>query len=815
MEQLPDFEKLGVFYLGREYDVVKRQPTDGLLLYKSKDLTTHAVCVGMTGSGKTGLCIDLLEEAAIDGIPAIVIDPKGDMPNLMLTFPELGPDDFLPWVNEDDARRKGLSTTEFAKTQSELWTNGLAKWGQDGARIRRLRESTDCVVYTPGSTAGVPVSVLKSFEAPAQAVIDDAELLGDRVGTTVTSLLALMGIMADPVRSREHILLSHLLMRSWQEGQTMDMSSLIQQIQSPPMEHIGVMNLESFFPAKDRFSLAIALNNLLAAPGFRQWQEGQPLDIGSMLYTPAGKPRMAIVSIAHLSEAERMFFVSLLLNEIVGWVRSQSGTTSLRAILYMDEIYGFFPPVENPPSKKPLLTLLKQARAHGLGVVLSTQNPVDLDYKGLANTGTWFIGRLQTERDKARVIQGLEGASTAAGTGFSRPNTERLISGLGSRIFLLHNVHQEATQVFESRWAMSYLRGPMTRTQIKRLTSELRAQQPLERVVDSRSPLSHTTFSRSAESTGVVRPVLPPSVPEYFAPVRGLPKAAKLWYQPVILAAAQLVFVDRRSGVQLERDLTSIVEPIDGPLSVDWSRSVLLDLPVEEMEKEPIPGALFAAVPPAASSARNYVAWKREATTWMYRSQTAEVLYSPKMKQVSKPGESERDFRLRVVQFGREKRDEETERLREKYDKRMSSLQDRILKAEQAVEREQDQEKQQKMQTAISLGAGLLGSFLGGGRSSIGRMTTAARGASRSRKEKQDIERAKESLEALKEKLAQLEADFGSDKEQLAAEFDSTNEPFERKSIRPLKKDIHVQLLALCWLPFWQDSADAVRTPAY
>jgi hypothetical protein len=813
--QLADYEKLGVFYLGRQYDAVRKQPKDGLILYKSKDLTTHAVCVGMTGSGKTGLCIGLLEEAAIDGIPAIIIDPKGDMPNLMLTFPELRPEDFLPWVNEDDARRKGQSTAEFAKAQSELWTNGLSAWGQNGARIARLRESAECVVYTPGSTAGIPVSVLKSLDAPSAEIIEDAELLGDRVGTTVTSLLGLMGVMADPVRSREHILLSHLLMRSWQEGLGVDMGSLIHQIQSPPMQRIGVMNLESFFPARDRFELAISLNNLLAAPGFGQWQEGQPLDIGNMLYTPSGRPRMAIVSIAHLSEAERMFFVSLLLNEVVGWVRSQPGTTSLRAILYMDEIFGFFPPVENPPSKKPLLTLLKQARAHGLGVVLSTQNPVDLDYKGLSNTGTWFIGRLQTERDKARVIEGLEGVSTAAGAGFNRPEMEKLIAGLGSRIFLLNNVHQDAVQVFETRWAMSYLRGPLTRTQIKQLMAERRQEQAPQQPESSPLPVSRPRAVQPAQSVAV-RPVLPPSVPQYFMPPRGMPPAGYgLTYEPVVLAAAQVAFEDPKSATRLERSLVTVVEPTEDAMSMDWSQARTVDIPLEDLEKDPVAGASFAVLPSAASQSKNYTAWRRDVATWLYGSQTADLLSSTRLKQVSQPGESERDFRLRLVQAAREKRDAETEQLREKYEKKMSSLQDRILRAEQTVEREQDQAKQQKMQTAISLGAGLLGSFLGGGRSSIGRMTTAARGASRTAKEKQDIGRARESLDVLKQKLAQLEEDFRADTGQLATEFDTANEPLERMSIRPKKKDVQVRMVALCWLPHWQSEDEHETRPAY
>src|SRR5687768_8132690 len=511
-----DFEKLGLFYLGRAYDLAQRKPKDDLVLYDSKDLVTHAVCVGMTGSGKTGLCIGLLEEAAIDGIPAILIDPKGDLANLALTFPELRPEDFQPWINEDDARRKGMTPQNYAAKQAETWRKGLESWGQGADRIHKFRDAADVVIYTPGSNAGVPVSILKSFAAPGQSTLDDGELLQERVRTTATSLLSLLGIDADPVQSREHILISTIFNHAWQNGQDLDLAALIGQIQSPPVQRVGVLDLDSFFPAKERFALAMRLNNLLAAPGFENWMKGEALDVSSLLYTPAGKPKLAIFSIAHLSDAERMFFVSMLLNQIVGWMRTQSGTTSLRAIVYMDEIFGYFPPVANPPSKLPLLTILKQGRAFGLGVVLATQNPVDLDYKGLANAGTWFIGRLQTERDKARVLEGLEGIAAGTGQRFDKQGTEETLAGLSNRIFLLNNVHDDAPEVFETRWAMSYLRGPLTRTQIKLLMDPLKLNAtPQVATIPSSPP---PALPASASQTQL-RPQLSPDISQYYIPV--------------------------------------------------------------------------------------------------------------------------------------------------------------------------------------------------------------------------------------------------------------------------------------------------------
>ena len=473
-----DYEKLGAFYLGRPYDTKARAPQPGLVLYDSKDLVTHAVCVGMTGSGKTGLCIDLIEEAALDGVPTIAIDPKGDLTNLMLTFPGLRPEDFRPWINEEDAAKKGLSPDAYAAQQAELWKSGLASWGQDGERIKRLRDAAEFAVYTPGSNAGIPISILASFAAPPQALRDDPELLRERVGTTVTSLLALIGVDADPVKSREHVLIATLLTNAWTAGQDLDIAGLVGQVQKPPVARIGVMDLESFYPEKERQKLALALNGLLAAPGFGAWLDGVPMDPAALLRTPEGKPRVSIIAIAHLSDAERMFFVSLLLNQIVGWMRAQSGTTSLRAIVYMDEIFGFFPPVATPPSKQPLLTLIKQARAFGVGIVLATQNPVDLDYKALANAGTWLIGRLQTERDKARVLEGLEGVAAVANARFDKAQIDTMLSGLGNRVFLMNDVHEDGPRVLESRWAMSYLRGPLTREQIKILMEGKRPALP-------------------------------------------------------------------------------------------------------------------------------------------------------------------------------------------------------------------------------------------------------------------------------------------------------------------------------------------------
>ena len=469
-----DYDTLGSFYLGKAHDLAGGQTLDEKLLYNSKDLTTHAVCVGMTGSGKTGLCLSLLEEAALDGVPAICIDPKGDLGNLMLGFPDFDPAKFTEWVDPSAAQRKGLSTEEMGAKMAQLWKNGLADWEQDGERVRKYNDSVERLIFTPGASHGIPMTVLKSFDAPPKELRDDADSFRARVSSAVSGLLALLGIDADPVRSREHIFLSNIITHAWNADNDLDVGEMIAEIQSPPFEKVGVMDLETFYPAKERTKLAMDLNNLLASPAFAGWMTGQPLDVQQLFYSPEGKPRHSIVSIAHLDDAQRMFFVTILLNEVLAWTRTQSGTSSLRALLYMDEVFGYFPPTANPPSKEPMLTLLKQARAFGLGVVLATQNPVDLDYKGLSNTGTWLLGRLQTERDKMRVMEGLEGASAEAGGSFDKQAMERTLAGLGSRVFLMNNVHEDAPQVFHTRWAMSYLAGPLARDRIKQLMDPIR-----------------------------------------------------------------------------------------------------------------------------------------------------------------------------------------------------------------------------------------------------------------------------------------------------------------------------------------------------
>jgi DNA helicase HerA-like ATPase len=801
-----DYEKLGAFYLGRRHDLAAGRTTDELVLYDAKDLTTHAVCVGMTGSGKTGLCISLLEEAAIDGIPAIAIDPKGDLGNLLLAFPELRPEDFLPWIDPAEATRAGRTLEEHARATAQLWQRGLAEWGQSGERIARLRAAADFALYTPGGSAGLPLAVLRSFAAPQPALAADPDARRERILSAVSGLLALAGVAADPLRSREHILLSALIESAWAAGRGLDLPGLIRGVQRPPFERLGVLDLESFFPAQARFELATGLNSLLASPAFAAWMQGPPLDVSRLLYAPDGRPRVSILSIAHLSDVERMFFVTVLLNEVVAWMRGQSGTSSLRALLYMDEVFGFFPPTANPPSKLPLLTLMKQARAYGLGVVLATQNPVDLDYKGLSNAGTWFLGRLQTERDKARVLDGLEGASAAAGAAFDRASIDRTLSALSSRVFLLHNVHEDEPVLFHTRWALSYLRGPLTRDQIARL------------VPGAAAPAAAAGAAVPAPAAHSARPVVPPKVTELFAACSGAGGGGRLVYRPALLGSATLHYASARADVDVWRS-AALLAPLDDTTdrANPWRGAALFAADALALAEAPEEPAAFADLPAFAARPESYARFEKALATHLQHEHPLVVLTCQDPRGTSRPGQSESEFRAELRQQLHEARDRELEKLRRSYAPRLASLAQRIRRAEARVEREQSQYQQQKVQTAISMGATLLGALFGrklGSVGSVGRATTAARGASRAARERTDALRAAEDADELRQQLAGLEAELEAELGAVRGTADASRLELGELAIRPRKTDLAVERVALVWTP-WRVDDRGFAAPAF
>lgn len=951
-----DYEQLGVFYLGKKYDLAKGECSPELVLYESQDLLTHAVVVGMTGSGKTGLCIDLLEEAAIDGIPVIAIDPKGDLSNLLLTFPNLSADEFKNWVDADEARRKQISVDQLAQNEAEKWTKGLSDWHQEKTRIQKLKDSAEFSIYTPASNSGIPVSIISSFACPSEEILEDREMLREQVSSTTTSILALLNIETDPLKSREHILISAILDHTWKQGQDLDLQLLISKIQDPPLRQLGAIPLESFFSSKDRYELAMQVNNLLAAPGFEAWMEGEALDIDKFFYSVQGKNRVTVLSISHLSDSERMFFVSLFLTKLISWMRKQSGTSSLRAIFYMDELFGYLPPVANPPSKGPLLTLLKQARAFGLGLVLATQNPVDLDYKALGNTGTWFIGRLQTERDKLRVLDGLEGAASSVGSAFNRSEMDELISGLSRQVFLINNVHEGAPYLIKTRHSLSYLRGPLSRAQLKLLKKGLARStgadatagekaavlyarndsadvdtalggttthghassdgegaaaaisrqekdspvssdgsiNPTERHVAGSSTLinkrnesvNDSSLDSQATSTANLRsgskrsegshkrstegndersserrderrdeqgdeqsserinehsdernnerrdeqsdesmqtarksnlnrrPLLPPEISQVFAPI-GKPvlESTTLVYKPMLFASLQLRFVESKASLNyLENcSLMTLIKSENPPIR--FEKSFATKFGADALKAQPDEHIEFSTLPPEATVMANYKQWSADLIAWLIANRHLEIYKCPITGNLSHPNESEKDFRIRLAQQSREKRDEQLAKLSKKYSSKLESLHDKFELAEMNVDTQVAQQRALEMEAVTSVGASIFDVFVGR-RANIRRAESAVRKAGQVSRKRAQVNQAEATRDMLGEQVAALQSEFEAEMKQLKDKLDPESQTLVKIPVSLKKSNINILRLCLCWAPCFRQ-ADGRITSAW
>jgi len=818
-------EKLGSFYLGAKYDTATKTLSDQVVNYDARDLCTHAVCVGMTGSGKTGLCIGLLEEAAMDKIPAIIIDPKGDMTNLLLQFPNLDTESFAKWVNPDDAARKGMSPEEFAAATAVKWKNGLAEWGQGPERIQELNNNVSYTVYTPGSDAGQPINIMGSFAAPAGDFDDNAELLRERIQGTVAALLGMIGSKEDPVRSREGILLSTLFEHYWKKNEDLDLTKLIRGVQDPPVKQLGVFDVETFFPQKDRFQLAMDFNSLVASPQFQYWLKGDPLDIDKIYFGADGKPKHSIFYIAHLSESERMFFVTLLLNSLVTWMRRQSGTTSLRSLLYFDEIFGFFPPTANPPSKKPLLTILKQARAFGLGSVLVTQNPVDIDYKGLSNAGTWFVGKLQTDNDKERVLDGLKGAIAESGNS-SSINFDDVITGLSSRVFLMHNVHQDAPVVYHTRWAMSYLRGPLTRPQVKDLMKDRKAA--AKATASSAPTMAGAAAVTEAPST--VKPAVaePPAVDpkinqRFFGVWKtqsqakaelGVTEDLSVLFEPAILAAAKVRFYDADRGVDEIKEIAILANAPDDFGRSDWDAS----MPVKDWDRSllsqpEVPGGVsvsYTDIPDTANSAKEINSAEKDFSDWLYQNQKITLLQHKKLKLKQDGDESEEAFRMRVQQLAREERDEEMDKIKDKFETKLDRIEEKIRKEEQDLDQAQQEVQDRKRSEMVGMAETAFGMLFGRKRSLSGMQSKSRM----KRKAKDKVQESKEDLEALDDDYGKLQDQLQEALDEVTEKWDDLAEGVTVKEVKPRRTDIKIDTVLLAWNPVWVAASSGKRTTA-
>ena len=653
MSQNFDYENLKLFYLGKQ----KVNGSENIpYLYKNKELTTHAAIIGMTGSGKTGLGISLLEEAAIDNIPSIIIDPKGDMGNLLLAFPQMQGSDFEPWIDEQEALNNNLSKAEYAQKIATMWEDGLVKDFQSKERVQKFKDSAEFTIYTPGSSAGVQVSLLKSFAVPNQAILDDYDMLNSHVNSTVASILSLIDVQSDQVSGKEHIYLASIFMNYFTQNKSITIEELISLIVSPPFEKVGVFNLEDFYPHDKRLALAMKLNTLIASSSFKSWMEGESLDISKMLYTKEGKAKVSIFSLAGLSDKERMFFVSILLNEMVSWMRKQEGTSSLKAILYMDEIFGYFPPTQNPPSKLPMLTLLKQARSFGIGVVLSTQNPIDIDYKGLANIGTWFIGRLQTAQDTVRVIDGL-----ATSNSFDKEELLKQISNLQKRSFIVKNINESELKVIETRWALSYLRGPLTKNDIKTLMQ------------NRATTIEKSTQAKVENTNSSIKPIVPNELEQFY-----LYKTQSQTYtlQPYLLASATVNYLDTAKSINLSQEYRYKIylDSRDQKINFD-EKEECLQRTLDSQERA---GSSYYDLPSFLLDLRGFKDLQKDVGDYFYYNNELIIYKEQRLSLLSKQNELLEEFKMRVKDRLNEQLEEQLQKLQEKFADQNAKLESKL-----------------------------------------------------------------------------------------------------------------------------------------
>jgi hypothetical protein len=722
------------------------------------------------------------------------------MGNLALTFPALDAASFRPWIDESAARREGLSPDDYAAKVAGEWKEGLAAQGIGPERVAELREAAGVTIFTPGSTAGVPLDVVGSLRSPPLSWEDEEETLRDEIEGTVTSLLGLVGIAADPLASREHVLLSNVVETAWRAGRDLDLGTLIAEIQSPPFRKLGVFELDAFFPKEARTELALRLNALVASPSFAAWGQGEPLDPERLLYRPDGRPRAAIVYLAHLSEEERQFAVTLVLSKVVTWMRGLPGTSDLRALVYMDEVFGYAPPTAMPPAKKPILTILKQARAFGVGMVLATQNPVDLDYKAMSNAATWLVGRLQTENDKARVLEGLR---SAAG-GVDVAALDSLIGALGKRQFLLVSAHEPAPKVFATRWAMSYLRGPLTREQV----GALRGDTPVTgggTSADAEAPQPTVSADATPVAPSVAAGVpvlyLDPAAP-WAADVGASPGGTRL--RPALAVRVGLRYDDTKAGVDHAEEWEAIV-PLDGSAeTADVGAAVQVDYDDRDFRPEAPAGASYVLPSAPIGEASFFRRAGAEVERGLVASRTLEVLRNSALQLYSRPGETREQFGARCDEAAQAKADEQTARIRDRLESRRDRLERALADAQQRQAEAQVEADARRRDDMVAGAGAVLGALLGGrrrtrgidalGRALGGGSTAAAKADARVRTQSEKAQDAAGDLAALDQQIAAEVAE-------IAATWDARAAEIEPVPIRLEAADVHVVQTALVWLP--------------
>ncbi len=783
-------EQLGVFYLGKEVNPKTQELTDNPVLYKNKNLTTHAALIGMTGSGKTGLGIDIIEEAVLDNIPVLIIDPKGDMGNLLLTFPELKPKDFEEWVDPVTAETKGMSVKDFAAKTAALWEKGIGQWNQDKSRIKKLKESAEFVIYTPGSSAGVQLSVLASFDAPSPDVIDDPDTFLSVINASVSSLLALIKLKGDILQSKEYLLLSNIFAYVWRKGISISLEQLIGYVTNPPFDKVGVLPLKSFYNQTQRLDLAMKLNTVMASPGFAAWTQGEALNINNLMYTKEGKAKVSILNIAHLNEGQRMFFVTLFLNRYISWMRMQKGTSALRNILYMDEIFGFFPAVGNPPSKQPMLLLLKQARAFGTGIILATQNPIDLDYKGLSNIGTWFIGRLQTKQDKERVMDGLIQSTEGA---LSKKEIQELLSNIQSRVFLLKSAHEDRLRLMQTRWVLSYLRGPLSKQEIKRLMQKYKVDTaPAEK---EQKQSQKTVKAVPKSESNIVMPMLPDDAQQYFHTQSTYGQEAV--YKPFLIAEGKVRFVNATRGIDKEIKISKRYYLDKDLTEIDYKQGEDFSFDQSNYDKKPLEQAKFYSLPAFIENLKSFKSLQKTFADFLYRTNKLELYKCSALKTESKPGESLDDFKMRLQNIIRDRKEAAIDKLRSKYSGKAERLQVKYDKLLIKLDKEKADVTSRTADSAMSFGMAVLGAFLGGGTRSKTRRGISS--ASKIAKEKADVRRVEKEIRQVRQDMNELKTSLSSEAKKISEKFKIENYPITNFFVKPRRTDVYNVETAILW----------------
>ncbi|MFA7086113.1 MAG: DUF87 domain-containing protein [Aliarcobacter sp.] len=779
-----DYEKLKLFYIGKEK--IDGQITP--LVYQNKDLLTHAAIIGMTGSGKTGLGVTLLEEAAIDAIPSIIIDPKGDMTNLLLNFPELNPSDFEPWLDDSEVSNSGGTKEELAIKVSNSYKEGIQRDFQDLSRVKKLKDSADFTIYTPGSSAGIQVSILSSFKAPTIEILEDMELFSNIINSTVHSILSLIDNKSDET-SKESILLASIFTSYFKEQRDLTLEELITLIVTPPFSKIGVFDLETFFPQSDRLKFALKINTIIASPSFSTWLEGESLDISKMLYSQSGKAKVNIFSIAHLNDSQRMFFVTILLNQILAWMRRQEGTTSLKALLYMDEIFGYFPPQANPPSKQPMLTLLKQARSFGIGVILSTQNPVDIDYKGLSNIGTWFIGRLQTKQDIEKVIDGL---SSASEKGLNKQELSLALGTLAKRNFIMKNINEEHIKTFETRWALSYLKGPLSKDAIKKLMENKKNNSP-KNLEEKKSEVNEPFID---VSKGKSKPVIVSSIKEKYS----YSSQNNAYYmQGYLLFSCSVHYLYTLKNVDLKENINFKIYLDEKATEINFDeKEDVLIYSFDEKEKT---NSFYYELPNFIQNEKELKLLERDFADYVYRNFKLTLYKNDTLKISSKQYESLDDFKIRIQDRLNEQIDEKIENLKQKFEKENTLLEQKISKLFEKLKKEEQDSISATTNSIISIGTSILGAFFGKSTKTaiVSKVATSSRGVSKALKERSDIKTVQGEIDDLQSLQDGLEEKLKIEIEKINDEFNISKYTIEEFFIKPKRTDIYDIKIELLW----------------